>query len=229
IAISKASPNYVNWLKRSDPGVVTLDLYKLKVADAVEKLAGCSALLVTGGEDVFPGRYGKITDTSRCTEMNPYRDSLEIALIQAALARKMPVAGVCRGEQIINVALGGTLVIDLPADVGKKVTHQCDDYLHCFHGVRVMAGRLLPAICRVDSGTVTTNHHQAVERLAPGLAAGAFSGDGVVESIEWENPGGKSFLVAVQWHPERMEASNPLSGPLADEFLRQAALYSSKN
>ncbi|HNY03238.1 MAG TPA: gamma-glutamyl-gamma-aminobutyrate hydrolase family protein, partial [Bacteroidales bacterium] len=134
IAISKASPNYVNWLKRSDPGVVTLDLYKLKVADAVEKLAGCSALLVTGGEDVFPGRYGKITDTSRCTEMNPYRDSLEIALIQAALARKMPVAGVCRGEQIINVALGGTLVIDLPADVGKKVTHQCDDYLHCFHG-----------------------------------------------------------------------------------------------
>ncbi len=227
IALSKASPNYVNWLRQSDPAVAILDLYKLPVAEAVNKLASCSGLLVTGGEDVYPGRYGRIADTARCTDMNLYRDSLELALIEAALARKMPVMGVCRGEQILNVALGGTLIVDIPSDAGGKVTHQCDDYLHCFHAVKVIPGRLLSSISLAEIARVTTNHHQAVDRLAGTLMAGAISEDGIIESVEWREPAGKSFLLGVQWHPERMERSNPLSGPLADEFLRQAVTWSS--
>jgi len=228
VALSKASPNYVNWLRQSDPEIATLDLYRLPVKEAVSRLASCSGLLVTGGEDVYPGRYGRAGDTLRCTEMNLYRDSLEIALIQAALDRKMPVVGVCRGEQILNVALGGTLIIDIPSDAGGKVIHQCDDYLHCFHAVKVLPGSLLASLSLTGLAGVTTNHHQAVDRLAAPLASGAISEDGLVEAVEWREPLDKPFLLGVQWHPERMERSNPLSGRLADEFLRQAVIFSQK-
>ena len=123
IGLSKASPNYVNWLKRADPSIQTIDLYKLTFSMAIQQLGLCSGLLLTGGEDVWPGRYGKTSDTLRCTEMNPHRDSLEMALIEKALALKMPVMGICRGNQILNVYLGGTLIIDIPKDFGKNTIH----------------------------------------------------------------------------------------------------------
>ena len=75
---------------------------------------------------------------------------------------------------------------------------------------------------------VTSNHHQAVDILSPELVANAYAGDNLVEGVEWKHPAGKSFLLGVQWHPERMEKSNPLSGPLADEFIRQATIYALK-
>jgi putative glutamine amidotransferase len=228
IGLSKASPNYVNWLKRADPSIQTIDLYLLPVASAVQQLGTCSGLLVTGGEDVYPGRYGKEYDTARCTEMNPHRDSLDMALIEKALALKMPVFGVCRGHQILNVYLGGTLVIDIPQDIGRRVKHQCDDYQHCDHGVQVRKTTLLGSICMCDSASVTTNHHQAVDHLSPLLIANATSDDNLVEGVEWKNPEEKSFLIGVQWHPERMDRSNPLSGRLAEEFILQSAVYSLK-
>ena len=229
IAISKASPNYVNWLKRADPQIETIDLYILPIASAVRQLCQCSGLVLTGGEDVYPGRYGKEYDTLRCTDMNPHRDSLEMALIEKALALKMPIIGICRGHQILNVYFGGTLVVDIPKDVKSSVIHQCDDYLHCFHAVRVRGRTLLANITRCDSAQVTTNHHQAVDRLSPLLSANAFSEDGLVEGLEWKNPGGKSFLLSVQWHPERMDASNPLSGRVLKEFLLQSTTYANKH
>jgi putative glutamine amidotransferase len=228
IGLSKASPNYVNWLKRTDPSIQTIDLYLLPIAVAVQQLGTCSGLLVTGGEDVYPGRYGKEYDTARCTEMNPRRDTLDMALIEKALALKMPVVGVCRGHQILNVYLGGTLVIDIPQDIGRRVKHQCDDYLHCNHGVRVRKTTLLGSICMCDSASVTTNHHQAVDHLSPLLVSNATSDDNLIEGVEWKDPGEKSFLIGVQWHPERMDRANPLSGRLAEEFMLQATAYSSK-
>jgi putative glutamine amidotransferase len=229
IGISKASPNYINWLRSADPSIVTVDLYVLPVEEAVKQLAQCSGLLLTGGEDVYPGRYGKEYDTVRCTEMNPHRDSLDMALIEKALALKMPVVGVCRGHQILNVYLGGTLVIDIPQDKGTQTTHQCDDYLHCFHSVGVKRSSLLGTVCECDSAQVTTNHHQAVDQLSQQLAANAFSADGLIEGVEWLDPSGKSFLLGVQWHPERMDRQNPLSARIADEFLVQATEYAHKS
>ncbi|MEI7980968.1 MAG: gamma-glutamyl-gamma-aminobutyrate hydrolase family protein, partial [Bacteroidota bacterium] len=91
IGISKASENYIRWLKRADTTVRTVDLYALPIDSAMNILKKCSALLLTGGEDVYPGWYGKENDTSRCTEMNRHRDSLDMALISVALERKMPV------------------------------------------------------------------------------------------------------------------------------------------
>ena len=225
IGVSKSSTNYENWLKRSNPAVFTVNLYAMPIDSAVRELTRCGALLLTGGEDVYPGWYGKAYDTARCTEMNRHRDSLEMALVAKALEMKMPLFAVCRGHQILNVFLKGTLIIDIPKDIGTKVIHQSDDYLHCLHPVVIPGKTLLSKISHCESGRVTSNHHQAVDRLAPVLTANAYAGDQVIEGIEWKQPSGKSFLLGVQWHPERMEKSNPLSGPLADEFISQAASF----
>jgi len=227
IALSKATPNYIRWLKHADSSLILVDLYPLSRDTALFLLGECSGLLLTGGEDIYPGWYGKESDTGRCTEMNPHRDSLEMALITKAMEIKMPVLGVCRGQQILNVYLRGKLIIDIPADFKPARIHQCEDYLHCFHTVFITKNTLLHKIAGCDSGSVTTNHHQAVEILSPLLTANARSADGLIEGIEWRNPAGKSFLLGVQWHPERMEKSNGLSGHIADEFIRQAALYAS--
>jgi len=225
IGLSKASPNYENWLKRSNAEVIPVNLYLLPVDSALQELGRCDGLLVTGGEDVYPGMYGQEADTARCPEMNRHRDSLDIALIAYAVSVKMPVFAVCRGLQIVNVFLKGTLIIDIPEDIGTHVTHQSDDYLHCFHSVIVPANRLLSTVSKCDSAIVTSNHHQAIKHLSPKLIANAYSKDNLIEGIEWRHAAGKSFLLGVQWHPERMEKSNPLSGPLAGEFLRQTVIY----
>ncbi len=226
ICISKSSQNYVNWIKRADPLVQTVDLYAMPIPEAVQQLGQCSGLLLTGGEDVWPGRYGKAFDTVRCTEMNPHRDSLELALIEKALAMKMPVMGVCRGNQILNVYLGGTLIVDIPTDIGVRIRHQCDDYLKCFHTVNVISSSMLSTICMASAAEVTTNHHQAVDRLSPLLISNVVSDDNLIEGVEWKNPEGKAFLLGVQWHPERMDVSNPLSGPIAATFILKSAAYS---
>jgi putative glutamine amidotransferase len=225
IGISKASPNYLHWLKNSDPSLHTVNFYGMTAAEAVRHLRQCNGLLLTGGEDIFPGRYGKEYDTVRCTEIDPYRDSLEFALIEKALELKIPVLGICRGHQILNVYLGGSLIVDIPSDRGTKVIHQCDDYLNCFHSVTVTGKTLLAEICKCDSAGVTTNHHQAIDRLSPLLKINAVSDDGLAESIEWLEPANKSFLLGVQWHPERMDFVNPLSSRIAREFLMQSAKY----
>jgi len=117
-----------------------------------------------------------------------------------------------RGHQILNVFLGGNLIIDIPKDFDTLIKHQCDDYMHCFHRVVVKKNTLLSKMCHCDSSSVTTNHHQAVEQLSPLLVSNANTGDNLIEGIEWRHPEGKSFLLGVQWHPERMDKINPLSG-----------------
>ncbi|MEI7980259.1 MAG: gamma-glutamyl-gamma-aminobutyrate hydrolase family protein, partial [Bacteroidota bacterium] len=133
---------------------------------------------------------------------------------------------ICRGHQILNVYLGGTLIIDIPSDIPSPIMHQCDDYLHCVHPVILQPGSMLASLTQCDSAFVTTNHHQAVEKLSPLLTANALSKDRTIEGFEWKRPWNKSFLLGVQWHPERMEKNNPLSGTIADEFIKQAKKFS---
>jgi putative glutamine amidotransferase len=225
IALSKSSPNYVQWLKRADPGIQIINLYTLNKNVATEVLGTCDGLLLTGGEDIYPGWYGKETESGRCSDCNLRRDSLEIAIISKAMEMKMPVFGICRGHQLINVYLGGKLIIDLPTDYGQSVTHMCRDYLHCNHEVYVQRNSTLYQLTGIDSALVTTNHHQAVDLLSPLLTVSARSADGLVEGIEWLNPEGKNFLMGVQWHPERMDAGNPLSGKLAYKFVSECKTF----
>lgn len=228
IAVSKLSPNYENWLLQSDSTLLITSMYGKSIDSALLLLRNHHALLVTGGEDVFPDWYGMISDTARCGEFDHYRDTLEIMLIKKALDLKMPVLGICRGHQILNVTLGGSLIVDIPDDVGTEVSHRCDDYLNCHHHVTVEPGSLLFEIAGLTSGTVNTNHHQAISKLAPDLRVAAFSADGVPESSEWLNPKRKSFLLGVQWHPERMDDYPELSKPIAERFIREAKTYSKR-
>jgi len=229
IAISKATRNYLQWVTLADSSAETVDLYSMSIDSALRALDDCSALLLTGGEDIYPGIYGNEADTGKCTGFDRHRDSAEIKFLERALLLKMPVFGICRGNQLINVALKGTLIRDIPTQVDSAGIHQCEDYLNCFHLVLIRKGSLLRNISKCDSALVTTNHHQAVERLSPLLQVNARSTDGLTEGIEWLDPGSKPFLLGVQWHPERMDRSNPLSGKLADEFIRQARLFRQKS
>jgi putative glutamine amidotransferase len=228
IALSKGSPdtsyaNYYNWVKSLDSNAICLDMYALPIDSAMVLFKTCSGLILTGGTDIHPGFYGKAFDTVRCWPVDDHRDKLEMMLIDSALTWNMPVLGICRGHQMLNVALGGSLVVDIPADFPSSVVHQCEDYLSCFHEVTVEPSSLLNKITGSSSGRVTSNHHQAAERLGEGLKAAAFGSDGLIEAVEWADPSGKPFLLGVQWHPERMDLSNPLSGMIGRAFLTEAS------
>ena len=221
IALSSATANYEKWIHRTDSTVVTVNFDKMPIDAALKLLASCDGLLLTGGEDVVPAYYGKTADSARC-ETNPRRDSLEMALIRRAMELKMPVLGICRGQQILNVAMGGTLIVDIPADHPSAIHHKLEDYTKCYHHVALQKSSGLMTICKADTGWVTSNHHQAVEKLAPGFRAVAWSPDSIIEAIEYSNPGQKPFLQAVQWHPERMLPGNRLSDPIMKAFLKNA-------
>lgn len=227
IAISKEynAKNYSNWLKRYHNKVEWFNMYPLGIDSALRLLESCDGLLVSGGEDVFPGIYGKLSDTPRCGSIDQYRDSLEFALIVATLEDNKPLFGICRGEQILNISLGGTLHIDIPSDFDTTVIHRQKDWQNCFHPVQIKSNSLLQHLSGVASGGVTSNHHQGIEILGKGLLISAFADDGLPEAIEWKDPKGKGFLMAVQWHPERMDSLHPLSAPLAKKFLKEASLY----
>ena len=159
---------------------------------AEEVVARLDALVVSGGPDVEPVRYGAVPEPE-CGPPAVERDAWELALTHAALARGVPLLGICRGMQLLNVALGGTLVQHLEG-------HRGGPGVFAQHPVRPVPGTLL-ARALPEPVTVPTYHHQAVARLGDGLTASAYAADGTVEALEL--PGAAHpFALAVQWHPE---------------------------
>jgi len=170
-------------------------------------LAAVDGLLFTGGEDIAPAYYGEARD-ERCQEPDPERDLFEIHLARAGLDRRVPVLGICRGLQILNVAAGGTLYQDITCRPGTRDYHSTSlaNRGQLIHRVRLVQGSRLRGIMGVAESQVTSTHHQFVKDLAPGFRVSAESAeDGIVEGIERpEVP----FLLAVQWHPERLYADH---------------------
>jgi putative glutamine amidotransferase len=230
VAVSKTSGNYESWLQGADPYIVIVNMYGMTTDSALFVLSTCQGLLLTGGEDVNPVYYGKSNELSKCEEINNYRDSLELTLISRALLVRMPIFGICRGEQILNVALGGTLLTDIPTDVGIQIAHRCPPGSQdCLHSIKIDKQSDLYQITGVENGMVNSFHHQAVDMIAPGMKITAFSENGVAEAIERELPLGKSFIMGVQWHPERLTKNPGLSKPLADNFMEQIKKYKQDN
>lgn len=159
-------------------------------------LDGLDALVITGGKDVDPGRYGQ--QPHPCTDQpGPDRDAWEFALLDAALNRKLPVLGICRGAQVLNVALGGTLHQHLP-DVIGQARHQVGNAVFATLPVRTVPGTRLAALVG-ESVNAKCYHHQAIDELGEGLIVSAWDSDGVIEAVELP---GDDFTLAVQWHPE---------------------------
>jgi putative glutamine amidotransferase len=169
-------------------------------------LGACDALLLSGGEDVEPRRYGQ-EQLPEVTDVNLARDEMEIAAVHEAVRRQMPVLAICRGIQVLNVALGGTLWQDVPSQLGGDVLHEQSAAVNeRWHGGRVEAGSGLESIFGTGTLFINSFHHQAVRDLAPSLAATVWAEDGLVEGVEGrEHP----WMYGVQWHPERGEAHTP--------------------
>lgn len=167
---------------------------------AADALTGCAGLILTGGEDVDPALYGAAPHPAAGCP-NPERDRTEVALLRVARERRMPVLAICRGIQLVNVALGGTLVQDLPTERPSGVAHdQSADPRHRTHRVSVAPGSRLADALGATMLDVNSYHHQAVDRLADGLVVSATAPDGVVEGMESTDP--DWWMLGVQWHPE---------------------------
>ena len=233
IAISKASGSehyekYGKWLKDYDSTIIIKDLYFINKETALGILDSCDGLVLSGGPDVHPFYYSRLEDTTLC-EVDLYRDSLEFDLINKAYAKKIPILAICRGEQILNVHFGGSLYADIPTQYEKydsnSVMHRMEDKEKAYHNVKIISNSFLNKISGVREHTVNTNHHQAVRNLSDSFVATAFAPDGIIEAYEWKSPTDKPFLIAIQWHPERLKNDNPLSNSLALEFLKESRNY----
>ena len=159
-------------------------------------IEGLDGLVIAGGRDVDPAAYGHDPHPST-DEPARDRDDWEFALMRAALRRRTPVLGICRGAQVLNVALGGTLIQHLP-DVVGHTRHQQGKGVFSTSVVDTVSGSRLAGLIG-ESVQVRCYHHQAIDRLADGLVVSAADGDGVIEAVEMP---GRDFVVAVQWHPE---------------------------
>lgn len=227
IAVSKSGPGdhyaqYARWLKVHDSTLVIFNLYELQIDSALQLLSTCDGLLLSGGPDIHPQWYGQEADSSRLGSVDLRRDTLEMAAIEKAIELAIPVLGICRGEQIINISQGGSLYQDIPTDTDSKLFHRCKERENCYHQVMIDSSSKLFQTTGAGMGFVNTNHHQAIDRLADNLRATAHAEDGLIEAIEWKNPEGKSLFMGVQWHPERMDHSNPLALPVGLYFLKAA-------
>lgn len=177
------------------------------------EIGSCRGLLLTGGGDVDPALYGEIA-RPETEPPDPDRDAVEIRLIGEVLARDIPLFAICRGMQILNVHLGGSLVQHLPT-AGRHVRRTADRSLPA-HQVTIEPGTMLAGIARRETWQVNSRHHQAVARLAPGVQVCARDPeDGTVEAIEMPK---RRFVLAVQWHPENQAPVDPGQSKLFQSF-----------
>ena len=182
--------------------IVVAPLANLDRCDEI--LTAVGGLVLTGGEDVDPSEYGADRHPA-LGETNPYRDRWEIALVRAAMARRIPTLAICRGVQILNVALGGTLVQDIPAQRPGALRHEEENRRARVHAVDIVARSLTAAALGETAVTVNSVHHQAIDTLAPGLRLTGRSPDGLVEAVESEDSAW--WAVGVQWHPEELTST----------------------
>lgn len=178
---------------------------------------GAAGLLLMGGSDVNPARYGQARD-QQAEEADNARDELECALIEEALSRDLPVMAICRGLQILNVQQGGTLIQHLPSTARHR--QRTEDRGAPVHQIEIVPGTALAAIAGGPPGTlnwgVNSRHHQAIDTLADGLRISARDPeDGTIEAVERPD---KRFVIGVQWHPENMSATDPCQARLFQAF-----------
>jgi putative glutamine amidotransferase len=186
-------------------GLVPLVLPPMDDTLAVQALGSAAGLLLTGGEDVSPHFFGEAPHPA-AGDPHPVRDSYELALVRAAAHLRVPTLAICRGAQVVNVALGGSLIQDIPSQSGASIEHAREDVRReRVHAVRLADESRLARI--TGETTIRTNslHHQAVARVADALRATAQSEDGVIEAVEPTDS--DWWMIGVQWHPEELQAT----------------------
>ena len=213
IILSKASSNYVNWISKEN--TVILDAYTISNTDSILALA--DGIILTGGEDINPLLYKDTNNLKVCEAINHRRDTLELKLINYALQNKIPLVGVCRGMQLLNVATGGTLYGDIPSQIGTTVVHRNNgEVMH-----EIILNEVSPLIFPTGQNKFIVNswHHQGLKDISEIIKVVAIATDGLPEAIVVD-PTVHPYMVAVQFHPERLGENNPITKTIKNSFYK---------
>ncbi|CAN5210111.1 gamma-glutamyl-gamma-aminobutyrate hydrolase family protein [soil metagenome] len=207
--------NYLGWFTR----IPTIEVIKLSHAknNALD-VRNCNGIVLTGGEDVHPEFYNRpeYIEKYNLSDLDKDRDAFELEVLTHS--QQLPILGICRGLQLVNVFFGGTLIPDIPS-FGKLDHSKHQKGKDHYHNIRVVKNTLLEDLTG-SSGEVNSAHHQSVDILGEGLMINAVSDDGIIEGMERENKSTHPFLLLVQWHPERMiDQESPFSMNLRDSFV----------
>jgi putative glutamine amidotransferase len=213
-----ASPRgYTDAVERAGGAAALLPPVPLTAAEASDRLQRFDGLVLTGGADVNPQLYGEEPHPT-VYGVDPVVDEHEIALARAAIDRGIPLLAICRGLQVLNVALGGTLDQHIGGREGTIAHGTPDGGGGVLHDVAIDPGTRLAKAIGVDRATCMSHHHQALARVADGLTITARAGDGIVEGAELD----RGWVVGVQWHPEETAQADPVQQALFDALIEQA-------
>lgn len=220
--------NYLQWFKEQD--ATDLEIVELSFEkDNIKDLESCGGLVLTGGIDIDPTFYGsKAAYPHAPKEYSIVRDKFEIEAFKLAQKNNIPILAICRGLQLVNVICEGTLIQDLGDEKLNKIHKGNPDKKHT---VNIVDNSLLKDITHLSSGLVNSAHHQAIDKLGNGLLINSRAVDGTIEGIEWIDKKNNPFMLAVQWHPERMEnkENNELSKNIKERFITEVKKTSSIN
>jgi putative glutamine amidotransferase len=222
--------NYVNWLKKDHPEI---EIVKLSVADNnLELVQALDGIVISGGVDIHPKEYGStvLNYANKPVAFDEARDQFEKAVYTITQQHSIPLLGICRGMQLVNCILGGTLTQDMGGELNAIHRFNETDRLHQIH---IERNSLLYNITDQEKVIANSAHHQCIDRLGDALAINCTSGCGIIEGVEWADSSGKPFFLGVQWHPERMYqhelGESPLSKNIRDTFLEAVKINKQKS
>lgn len=210
--------NYPLWIKGYDNEVTIIKLTPTNFDD----ISKCDGIVLSGGVDTHPLFYksDRIKYPLAPEEFDVERDEFELSVFNYAQQKKLPVLAICRGMQLVNVALGGDLIQDI--EESGKMDHRRHNDKDGIHEISVDEKSLLFKITGCTKGTINSAHHQGLGRLAESIFVSGISPDGIAEAAEWKDATNKPFLLCVQWHPERLaqqEPTNPFTKNIHDAFF----------
>lgn len=210
--------NYPAWIKGDNSDI---EIIRLTLSN-IDDLKNCDGIVLSGGIDTHPRFYKNecINYQFAPKEFNEARDEFELFVFNYAQEKNIPVLAVCRGMQLVNIALGGDLIQDI--EESGKQNHRRHEDADGMHEITISKDSMLYEITRIETGMTNSAHHQALGKIAKDLKVTAISPDGIAEVAEWKNKKNKPFLLCVQFHPERLaqqKENNPFSGNIRKQFL----------
>ncbi len=211
--------NYEKWIKGYDSAI---NVIELKAGEtSLEELKRCDGIILSGGADVHPSYYNKpqYIEQFKLHDFDKERDEFELAILNKVTKTNLPLLGICRGLQIANVFFKGSLIPDLPSN-GKNGHSSLHNKKDTVHSVQLFKDSRMFEMIGEEKGIINSHHHQAADSIGEGLKVTAFADDGTIEGIERDENSRSKFFFLVQWHPERMDVSNPFSGKLREAFIK---------